>query len=280
MCAKEIETGIDELVDAIKTDRSIRAVGMSGGERPFPEPGEGDIDLFVYCNEIPGKSQRYELLSVVHESIEPISIGCLEGGHWGQGDRCYVAGVETWLLYFTVTEARAELEDILTGKYPGRVDNYYYPLGRCAMWKTMRAFYDPDGILQSFKTRLEEYPVELAKTVVDHHLAALKDVEDLERAVQRKDVFFYHFALDLALDHFLQILFAINKTYFPSRKRSGQYIQGFHFKPVDCEQRLHRAIAWGGEANTLGESFAVWQDLVQDLEQLISINHGDSYGEK
>jgi hypothetical protein len=270
MRGKNIEMGINELVDAIKSAHWVRAIGLSGGERPFPEPGDGDIDLFVYCYEIPIKSQRYELLSMLHGSIDPIDVGRLEGGHWGQGDCCYIAGVETWLLYFTVVEARTELEDILAGKYPGRVDNYYYPLGRCAMWKTIRVLYDPDGILQAFKTRLEEYPVRLMKTVIDHHLAALEDVEDLERAGQRKDVFFYHFALDLALDHFLQILFALNKTYFPSRKRSGQYIQGFQLKPVDCEQRLQRVIAWGGEADTLGESFAVWQDLVQGLELLVA----------
>jgi hypothetical protein len=206
------------------------------------------------------------------ECIDPIAVRSSEGGHWGQGDCCYIAGVETWILYFTVAEARAELKDILNGKYLWRVDNYYYPLGRCAMWKTMRVLYDPDGILQAFKIRLKEYPVELAKAVIDYHLEALEDVEDLERAVARKDVFFYHFALDLALDHFLQILFARNEIYFPSRKRSEQYIQGFAFKPDDCEQRLHRVIVRGGDAHTLGESYAVWQDLVQDLKQLLHVD--------
>ncbi len=78
------------------------------------------------------------------------------------------------------------------------------------MWNAMLVFYDPDGVLQSFKIRLKEYPKKLAAAIVDHHLEALGDVEDMARAVQRKDVLFYHFALDLALDHFLQALFALN----------------------------------------------------------------------
>jgi hypothetical protein len=269
MRAENIETGIRRLVDTLKNESWVSAVGLSGGDRPFPEPGQGDIDLFVYCREIPPKSQREAVLSTLDECIGPICAGRLQGGHWGQGDSCQIAGVETWLLYFTVEEARAELEDTLQGKHLWHVDHYYYPLGRCAMWKTMRVLYDPDGMLATFKTRLADYPAGLAKAVIDYHKAALGDVEDIERAVRRKDVFFYHFVLDLALDHFLQILFALNRTYFPSRKRSEQYLRLFEVKPEDCEERLFRVIARGGEAHTLGESYAIWQGILLDLEALI-----------
>ncbi|HSB01506.1 MAG TPA: DUF4037 domain-containing protein, partial [Anaerolineales bacterium] len=187
-------------------------------------------------------------------------------GHWGQGDCLSVAGIETWLLYFTVAEAYAELEAIRGGNYLGRLDSYYYPMGRCAMWKTMRAFYDPDGILQGFRECLAEYPPALRSAAISHHLQALEDVEDLERAVGRKDVFFFHFALDLALDHFLQALFALNEEYFPSRKRSETYLRGFKIKPSECEQRLRQVVVFGGNAETLEQAYEIWNDLVRDLK--------------
>ncbi len=101
-------------------------------------------------------------------------------------------------------------------------------------------------------------------------MTSLADNEDLERAVQRKDLFFYHFALDLALDHFLQVLFALNNTFFPSRKRSMEYIQGFEIKPMDCENRLTQVILKGATSDTLGESYQIWSDLVQELGLIIS----------
>ncbi|HSK86708.1 MAG TPA: DUF4037 domain-containing protein [Anaerolineales bacterium] len=205
----------------------------------------------------------------LQKEIEHVETGKLEGGHWGQGDCLLMAGVETWLLYFTVAEACAELEAILAGKYLGRLDSYYYPIGRCAMWRTMRSFYDPDGILKSFKQRLAEYPQSLRMAMIDHHLAALDDVEDLERAVGRRDVFFFHFALDLALDHFLQALFALNREYFPSRKRSEIYLRGFKIKPRDCEQRLQQVVTLGGNADTLEEAYKVWTALAHDLKLLL-----------
>ncbi len=179
-------------------------------------------------------------------------------------------------MYFTVAEARCELEAIQSGQYLGREDSEFYPIGRCALWKGMRELYDPDGILQSFKNRLAEYPRELALKGIDHHLKALQDVEDLQRAVQRKDVFFFHFALDLALDHFLMALFALNREYFPSRKRSGVFIHKFSVKPTDCGERLRQMVRLGGQADTLDQSYEILFGLVKDLTALVENGQSDS----
>jgi hypothetical protein len=105
--------------------------------------------------------------------------------------------------------------------------------------------------------------------VINHHSKALGDIEDIERAVQRKDMLFFHFALDLALDDFLQTLFALNKAYFPSRKRSETYLQGFKLKPSGCEDRLRQVVALGGKEETLEQSYKIWKSLVYDLELLV-----------
>jgi hypothetical protein len=266
-----MEELLNELVRRIASHGTVRAMGLSGGERPLPGPGEGDIDLFVYCTEIPGVVEREEWLAP--PGMTEVQVGRLSDGHWGQGDSLVLAGVETWLLYFTVSEAREELEAVLRGEYLERLDNYYYPTGRLAMWKTMRALYDPDGLLASFRQRVQDYPASLARALSAHHMRALADVEDLERAVVRRDPLFYHFALDLALDHFLQALFALNREYFPSRKRSAQYIERFQVKPPECIGRLERVLASGGEGETLEESYRLWRGLVEDLEELAG-EHG------
>ena len=264
----DVTETLSDLIEAVSQIAAVRAIGLSGGERPLPEPGAGDIDLFVYCTEIPPPDERERTLLVLDVKIAQIEIRRLESGHWGEGDRVLLEGIETWLLYFTVVDATAELESILEGRYPGRLDSYYYPIGRCAMWKDMRILYDPDGFLGSIQRHLEKYPEELAKAVLEHHIPALDDLEDLERAVQRRDVLFFHFAMDLALDHFLQALFALNRVYFPSRKRSETYFQVFKIKPVDTEQRLLQVVRLGGNDETLAASYEIWQGLVQDLKCL------------
>jgi hypothetical protein len=264
----EIAAAIQALVAGIAAQTAVRAVGISGGDRPYPQPGEADIDVFLYCTAVPSPAQRLKALQAVAGPIKGIEIARINGGPWGQGDRCLCAGVETWLLYFSEAEALAELEDILAGKYPGRLGEEYYPLGRLAMWRSMRALYDPDGFLTRLRDRLATYPEDLARTVLTHHLSALEDVENLERAVRRQDVFFYHHAFEIALDHFFQALFALNRTFFPSRKRSAEAIRQFTAKPTDCEARLRQAIAAAAQPETLGESYRIWQSLIIDLQSL------------
>lgn len=273
--SKNLAETLSNLIEAVSHLATVRAIGLSGGERPLPEPGAGDIDLFVYCTETPTRAEREQMLSSLHGEIAFVEIGRLESGRWGEGDCFLLEGIETWLLYFTIADATAELEAILDGQYLGRLDNYYYPIGRCAMWKNMRRLYDPDGFLGSIRRRLEKYPEGLATAVLKHHLYALDDVEDLERAVQRRDVFFFHFAMDLALDHFLQTLFALNREYFPSRKRSEQSIHDFALKPPDCEQRLRQVLRLGGDSDTLEASYQIWKRLAQELKSLADRQTGE-----
>ena len=170
-------------------------------------------------------------------------------------------------MYFTIEEATEEIDTVLAGRLPGKVDSYYYPVGRLAMLKDIRVLYD-EGFLLSVKDRLSVYPDSLAESVLAHHLSALEDTEDLTRAVARGDVLFYHFALDLALDHYLQALFALNRAYFPSRKRSMEYIERFKKKPADCEEKLTEIVRQGGSAEGLGASFRLLAELCDWLRQI------------
>jgi len=113
----------------------------------------------------------------------------------------------------------------------------------------------------------------LEDVLIKYHLEKLKDREDLERAAGRKDVLFYHFAFEIAMDHFLQALFAINRTFFPSRKRTHEYIVRFDRKPANCYERLLEAIRTGAGPDGLAEAYAVWDGLVLDL---LSLAEGDA----
>lgn len=138
------------------------------------------------------------------DMLQEEKVDFFEGGHWGIGDFMRINGVETWLMYFSQKETISEIESILNGDYPDKIDNYYYPVGRCAMLKDIRILFDKDNFLSSLKEKLSQYPNTLAEMIMQYHLSELEDTEDLERAVNRKDVLFYHFAIDIAIDHFLR----------------------------------------------------------------------------
>lgn len=259
-----LEDELAQLARSLGQDPRVRAIGLAGGDRPLPAPGHGDLDLFVYAAQVPPAQERRELL----RGCAGVRIEVSSGGPWGVADTLDLGGVETWLMYFTVVEAQRELDEILSGKFLDRLDAEYYPVGRAAMFRHMRPLYDADGVIAAFKARVAVYPETLAGQMLAYHLGALEDTEDLDRAVQMGDVLFYHYALDRALDHFLLALFALNRAFFPSRKRSREYVDRFHRKPDKCAERLLEIVKLGGQVETLGESREKWRQLVTEIALL------------
>ena len=255
------------LTGEISSIDGVQSIGISGGKTPLPKAGEGDIDIFIYCDKIPGPKTRQKVLDQFPDLLEEVKINVLEGGHWGIGDLVIINGVETWLMYFTIDETLSDLDSILNGDYPDKLDNYYYPIGRCAMLKNISILYDKYDFLCALKKRLLRYPDRLAAKLAEYHMEVLEDTEDLERAVMRKDVLFYHFAIDMAIDHFLQALFAINRTYFPSRKRTLGFIEGFDKKPKGCCEKLLEVVKLGGCPEGISQSYALWCKLVDELKE-------------
>lgn len=259
---------INTLIDNISKMVEVQSIGISGSKTQLPKVGEGDIDIFIYCDEIPVFEKRQHAIKQLSNLLEEVKINVFEGGHWGIGDFTLINGIETWLMYFRVKETLNDIESILNGDYPDKLDNYYYPIGRCAMLKSINVLYDKNEFLYSLKKRLSEYPDKLAKTLIKYHSDKLEDTEDLERAVTRKDVLFYHFAMDIAIDHFLQALFAINRTYFPSRKRTLDFIKNFYNKPERCNERLLEVVRLGGCSESINQSYELWSNMVNELENI------------
>ncbi len=267
----DTEKILDTLINNISAMCEVQSIGISGSKTTIPKAGEGDIDIFIYCDIIPNFEKRQTLINQLGNQVQEGKVNIFEGGHWGIGDFMLINGIETWLMYFTLSETLTEVQAILDGEYPDKLDNYYYPVGRCAMLKDINVLYDKNDFLYTLKKRLSEYPENLAKILIQYHMEELEDTEDLERAVIRKDVLFYHFAIDSAIDHFLQALFAINRTYFPSRKRSLDFIENFNTKPKECSEKLLEVVKLGSFSEGISESFVLWSNMVNELKKLEEI---------
>ncbi|MFZ5352258.1 MAG: DUF4037 domain-containing protein [Bacillota bacterium] len=265
--AVSTEAVLNKIIEQISAIDRVKAIGITGSKSPLPKAGEGDIDVFIYCDEIPELQKRREVVNQMGEMLQGQEFEVFKGGHWGTGDMVLINGVETWLMYSTMEETLKDIDSILKGEYPDKLDNYYYPIGRCAMLKNIIILHEKNGFLTSLREKLSIYPEDLVQKLTDYHSEQLEDIEDLERAVSRKDVLFYHSAMDLAIDHFLQALFAMNKTFFPSRKRTISYINGFASKPDNCSERLLEVVRLGSYADGVADSYRLWCELVGELKK-------------
>ena len=252
------------IANAAATLPQTQVVAQSGDG--FPKPGEGDVDLFLYADEVPSIEARENALRGI--PAEKRVIEFFHGPAWGVGDLLVVDGVEVFLMWFTTAQAWDEAESILRGERLGKMYDQLYPTGRIASILKLQPLYERGDYLTRLKALARTYPDALGRTLVRHNLGSLWDTETFERALLRKEVLLYHQELEHGLDCFLQALFALNRVYFPSRKRTLEYIKDFPKLPVNCGERLLRMVKLGADAETLAESYAEWQALLAELQEL------------
>ena len=129
---------------------SVRAIGKTGGSQ-IPVDPESDVDLFVFCEQIPPKKLRETAFSSLNGSIAVDRLGDYEDVHWGLVDSLRIGDLEVSLMFFTIDTFSNSLEEILRGERLDREANYFYPTGRCASILGMHAFYDPARYLENAK---------------------------------------------------------------------------------------------------------------------------------
>lgn len=176
-------------------------------------------------------------------------------------------GIDVMFMYFTIDEMTDYLDQVLAGKYLDR-DGGFYPTGRLSSVEHINVLYESKDEWSAMIRRLKEHPKELFTKLFDYHMSNVVNDEDLGRVLLRKEVLFYHSVLESALDHLLQALFAANRTYFPSRKRSEQYIETFEYKPENCYERLIAIIQNAGSSDTIEASVADLKAITQELKAI------------
>lgn len=262
-----INEKIARLFDEVSKIKVIHAIGQTGDISFVPKAGEADIDIFVFGDIVPSYEERKVVYDKNSDLFEECYMNVCENGVWGTGDVFKIDGVETMLMYFNIEETLCYIDDILNGKHLDSIKGFY-PIGRCATLKNINIIYDELEILASLKEKLSIYPNELKEEMVAFHIRKINDEEDFGRALLRKDVLFYHQVLEVSIDHYLQALYAINKTYFPSRKRTKKYIDYFTIKPENCYERLLKVIRFGSDPDNIEKSYNEWCALVGDLKLL------------
>ncbi len=259
----------NHLIQCISKLEEVISTGKSGGEKLL-EQNESDIDIFVFCNEVPCAEIRQNLINNLESDVSNVAISERSGRFWGVCDFVTIKNTEICLMYFSVSDMNHEIESVLSGARLDKEEGYFYPTGRCATFLSMHSLYDKEGYISSMKERLSVYPQQLSVKLIHYHAAKINNDEDFNRAVSRSDILFYHSTLENALDHFLQALFAANNCFFPSRKRTLQFIEGFTRKPENCSKRLLEVLALGASTETLAQSYSIWLQLCDEFLKLVA----------
>ncbi|MDF2820623.1 MAG: hypothetical protein K0R15_1064 [Clostridiales bacterium] len=257
----------DKLVSELSQNNKIKGIGQTGDINADLIPGNSDIDMFVLCTTIPTEAERKSVYSNYSNEYSECLMNVCNGGIWGYGDILIIDGIDVMFMYFTTEEMEYYLDDVLNGKHLDR-EGGFYPTGRLSSVESINILYESNTEWTSLIEKVKKYPIDLFERLFDFHISNVLNDEDLGRVMLRKEVMFYHSVLENSLDHLLQALFAINFMYFPSRKRSEEYIKEFKNKPDDFYDRLLKIIENSISNNTIVISVEELKKITSEIAQI------------
>lgn len=255
------------LTTELSHNEKIKGIGQTGDMNAELVPGNSDIDMFILCTMIPTEEERKNVYSKYSGEYSECQMNVCNGGVWGYGDILIIKGIDVMFMYFTMDEMEEYLDAVLQGNHLER-DGGFYPMGRLSSVESINILYESSAVWTSLKEKVKKCPADLFEKLFDYQISKVLDDEDLGRVLLRKEVMFYHSVLDNSIDHLLQALFAVNFTYFPSRKRTEQYIREFKNKPEDCYDRLMQIIHNSISSKTIEKSIEELRNITSEIIQI------------
>ena len=256
-----------KLVEEISNYDEILGIAQTGDMNAPIIAGKSDIDMFIICKNVPDSHRRISLYKSLDGLYDKLEMEVCSGGVWGYGDIFYINEIDVMPMYFSVTDMQEYIEEVLAGKHLEK-EGRFYPIGRLASIETINVLWEKNSAWTNIVNKVRTYPQDLFDKWYASEAWRIIDEEDLGRARLRHEVLFYHQVVEEFLDHFLQALYAKNKRYFPSRKRTESAIASFKLKPQNCYERLLKIVNLGSNENTIDASIEELQKLCNELKEL------------
>ncbi len=131
---------------------------------------------------------------------------------------------------------------------------------------------DPFGIAATWKQRLSVYPDALYEAVVRQHMGRLRywrgDYHYQSKIARGDEVFLATLSMSLVRD-IMQVLFALNRTYFPGDGANLRLAETFAILPRGFAERISLCLYPGRGPQALAQQAREIASLVDELETLL-----------
>lgn len=257
-------------------------VALGGSHAKGMGDALSDVDVYLFARGALSGAQRSELVS-----------GALGGASgvvsWGR-DEPFVQGgtdflyrglrVECWLR--NTEHVESTIASCRRGEVR-REHSVWAAMGffdhvALADIRTMRILEDPDGVLARWKAEAGTYPEALCRAILGRFMreaAFWPENPHYESAVERSDLIYTSAIVQQTLHALIQVIFALNREYFPGEKRLAEALDELPVRPHAFSARLQALL-------TLGKGFGVAElreqrrelgTLVAEAERLV-LAHG------
>jgi hypothetical protein len=265
------------IVERLAAVDGVVAVALGGSRARGAHRPDSDYDLGLYYREAApfAITDIQRLAADVNDQPDPIVTDFGRWGRWVNGGAWLtVQGRRVDLLYRGLDDIGRVIDACRRGvresdfyqQPPYGFHSYVY-LGEVSV---CRALHDPEAVLARLKSRIDPYPQPLKKAIVDRFLwAADFDLAQARKFARHGDVYSAAGCFTRVASHLVQVVFALNESYFITDSGALKEIGEFALQPSQFAATVERVLARPGEnAGELSDAASRLAALVDRLRDL------------
>lgn len=274
---------LPQLVDHLKPVPGLQAIVLGGSYASGTQRPDSDIDIGLYYQK--GQpldiDQIRAIASRLNDTPQPTVTGLGGWGTWVNGGAWLtIAGQRVDWLYREIDFVSATIDECNAGHI--RSDYWQQPaygfqsFMYCAEIALCRPLHDPDQVIERLKAKVAHYSPELKLAILKTFLwSARFTLDNTAGPASRGDSYIVTGCLARAIHCLVQVLYALNETYYLSEKRLAADLGSFRFQPDHFLERISAILGTPGAFSApLQESLAQTEALYHEIALLVSEREG------
>jgi hypothetical protein len=266
-----------QLVDQLEQVQGLRAIVLGGSYASGSQRPDSDLDIALYYDEslLLNIEQIRSIAGLLNDEPDPVVTDLGGWGPWVNGGAWLtIKGQRVDFLYRNIDFVAATLDDcnrgIIRSDYWQQPAYGFHSYIYCAETDICRPLYDPDSIIDLLKAKVARYSPNLKQSVSKTFLwSARFTLNNTAKPAARGEVYMVTGCLARAIHCLVQVLYALNETFYLSEKRLATDLRSFSVLPDRFLERISAILgATGTTSAQLQASLAQVEALYDEVATL------------
>jgi predicted nucleotidyltransferase len=229
------------IAEVLVEEVALRSVLLTGSAATGEADRYSDVDLIVYCDELPAEERIGSVIERVGGMDRRHIYPRTEDEH---GESFEVGRIQCQLAFVTVRCADGEVERVLAG------EELESPLQKAVEGIVDGIPLHGPELIERWRERVADYPDSLRRAMIERHWRFFP-LWYVDRQVAARDALLWRqeILINAAFD-LLAVLAALNRLYYTrfQLKRMRKLVGRMRLAPPDLADRLERLLELDGEA--------------------------------
>jgi len=268
---------LQQMVHHLKPVHGLRAIVLGGSYASGSQRPDSDIDIGLYYDEnwLLDIQQIRSLASQLNDVPTPTVTDLGGWGTWVNGGAWLtIGGQRVDLLYRNIDFVSSTIDDCNAGNvrsdYCQQPAYGFHSFMYCTEIAICRPLYDPDQVIERLKAKVAQYSPHLKQAIIKNFLwSARFTLDNTYKPASRGEVYLVTGCLARTIHCLVQVLYALNETYYLSEKKLEADLGSFSIRPDHFLERVYTLLgATGTTRAQLQESLAQTEALYNELATL------------